>query len=35
MVKGKRRVLIVDDEPRLIRLVREVLGAVGYEVLGG
>jgi len=33
MVKGKERILIVDDEPRLIRLVREVLGAVGYEVL--
>jgi len=33
MVKSKQRVLIVDDEPRLIRLVREVLGAVGYEVL--
>lgn len=33
MVKGKQRILIVDDEPRLIRLVREVLGAVGYEVL--
>ncbi len=33
MVKSKQRVLIVDDEPRLIRLVREVLGALGYEVL--
>lgn len=33
MVKGKERILIVDDEPHLIRLVREVLGAVGYEVL--
>lgn len=33
MVKGKQRILIVDDEPRLIRLVREVLAAVGYEVL--
>lgn len=33
MVKSKQRILIVDDEPRLIRLVREVLGAVGYEVL--
>lgn len=33
MVKSKRRILIVDDEPRLVRLVREVLGAVGYEVL--
>lgn len=33
MVKSKKRILIVDDEPRLVRLVREVLGAVGYEVL--
>jgi DNA-binding response OmpR family regulator len=29
----KQRLLIVDDDPRLIRLVREVLSAVGYEVL--
>jgi len=29
----KERILIVDDDPRLIRLIREVLGAVGYEVL--
>jgi len=33
MGKSKGRILIVDDEPRLVRLVREVLGAVGYEVL--
>lgn len=33
MVKAKRRILVVDDEPRLVRLVREVLGAAGYEVL--
>lgn len=29
----KQRLLIVDDDPRLIRLVREVLSAAGYEVL--
>jgi len=29
----KSRILLVDDEPRLINLVREVLGATGYEVL--
>ena len=28
-----RRVLVVDDDPRLVRLVREVLSAAGYEVL--
>ena len=35
MVKAndKARILLVDDEPRLIHLVREVLGATGYEVL--
>ena len=27
------RILIVDDDPRLIRLVREVLSAAGYQVL--
>ena len=31
--KGKPRVLIVDDEPRVVHLVREVLGATGFEVL--
>ena len=30
---AKERILIVDDDPRLIRLIREVLGAAGYEVL--
>lgn len=32
-VMEKARILLVDDEPRLIHLVREVLGAKGYEVL--
>jgi two-component system KDP operon response regulator KdpE len=32
-VKEKARILLVDDEPRLIHLVRAVLGAKGYEVL--
>jgi two-component system KDP operon response regulator KdpE len=27
------RILIVDDEPKLVRLVQEVLSATGYEVL--
>lgn len=31
--KGKPRILLVDDEPRVIHLVREVLGATGFEVL--
>ncbi len=29
----KARILIVDDDPRLIRLVREVLNGAGYEIL--
>jgi DNA-binding response OmpR family regulator len=29
----KSKILIVDDEPKLVRLVREVLLASGYEVL--
>lgn len=29
----RETVLVVDDEPRLVRLVREILSAVGYEVL--
>lgn len=29
---NKQRVLIVDDDPKLIRLVREVMSAAGYEV---
>jgi two-component system KDP operon response regulator KdpE len=32
-LNNKQRILIVDDDPRLIRLVREVLCAMGYEVL--
>jgi len=27
------KVLVVDDQPRLVRLVREILQAVGYEVI--
>jgi len=27
------RILVVDDDPKLIRLVREILSATGYEVL--
>lgn len=30
---SNNRILIVDDEPKLVRLVREVLLATGYEVL--
>jgi two-component system KDP operon response regulator KdpE len=29
----KERILVVDDEPRLARLVREVLQTVGYKVI--
>jgi two-component system KDP operon response regulator KdpE len=29
----KEKILVVDDEPRLVRLVRELLTAVGYQVL--
>ena len=29
----RQRILIVDDDPRMIRLVREVLSAVGYNVI--
>ncbi len=32
-VKEQPRILIVDDEPRVINLVREVLGATGFEVI--
>ncbi|OGT26425.1 MAG: DNA-binding response regulator [Gammaproteobacteria bacterium RBG_16_66_13] len=28
-----RRILVVDDDPRLVRLVREVLTAAGHEIL--
>jgi two-component system KDP operon response regulator KdpE len=30
---SEARILIVDDEPKLVRLVREILLATGYEVL--
>jgi two-component system KDP operon response regulator KdpE len=30
---GKARILVVDDDPRLVRLVREVLTAAGYDIL--
>ncbi len=30
---NKARILVVDDDPKLIRLVREILSATGYEVL--
>jgi two-component system KDP operon response regulator KdpE len=30
---SQKRILIVDDEPRLVQLVREILLATGYEVL--
>ena len=30
---GKDRILLVDDEPKLVHLVQEVLTATGYEVL--
>lgn len=30
---GQKRILIVDDEPRLVHLVREILTATGYEVM--
>lgn len=29
----KEKILVVDDQPRLVRLVCEVLGAVGYQVI--
>jgi two-component system KDP operon response regulator KdpE len=29
----KEKILVVDDEPRVVRLVNEVLNAVGYEVI--
>ena len=31
----RQRILIVDDDPKLIRLLREVLSAAGYDVLTG
>ncbi len=30
---SQARILVVDDEPKLVRLLREVLTAVGYEIL--
>ncbi len=33
MRRMNERILVVDDEPRVVRLVSEVLKAVGYEVL--
>ena len=30
---GDPRILVVDDEPKLVRLLREVLGATGFTVL--
>jgi two-component system KDP operon response regulator KdpE len=33
VASGKTRILILDDEPKLVHLVREVLTATGYEVL--
>ncbi len=30
---SQKRILIVDDEPRLVQLVREILLATGYEVV--
>jgi two-component system KDP operon response regulator KdpE len=30
---GKERILIVDDEPKIVHLVREILTATGYDVL--
>jgi two-component system KDP operon response regulator KdpE len=32
-VKERPQILIVDDEPRVINLVREVLGATGFDVM--
>jgi two-component system KDP operon response regulator KdpE len=32
-VHDAQRILVVDDDPRLVRLVREVLSAAGYSVL--
>ena len=32
-VAGNESILVVDDDPKLVRLVREVLTATGYEVL--
>ncbi len=31
--RRKEKILVVDDQPRVVRLVRQVLGAVGYDVI--
>jgi two-component system KDP operon response regulator KdpE len=33
MVSDKQKVLVVDDEPKLVRLVKEVLTATGFDVI--
>jgi two-component system KDP operon response regulator KdpE len=33
LAKEKPRILLVDDEPRVVQLVREVLSATGFEML--
>lgn len=32
-MKGKKRVLVVDDEPRILRFIAAKLGVAGYEVI--
>jgi two-component system KDP operon response regulator KdpE len=32
VVSGRRRILVVDDEPQLLRALRTTLGGAGYEV---
>ena len=29
----KTRILVVDDEPKLVRLIQEVLTATGFEIV--
>jgi len=33
MVSDRQKVLVVDDEPKLVRLVKEVLTATGFDVI--
>ena len=33
-MSGKKRVLVVDDEPRILEMLRRALEAVGYQVDG-
>jgi two-component system KDP operon response regulator KdpE len=33
MTEDKQKVLVVDDEPKLVRLVKEVLTATGFDVI--